>query len=246
MARTDPELHGAQWAALAPAAATPAAGDRPAQQRPPPGRGGDGVAGPHWRPGATCRPSTAPRRAWSAASTAGAAMDLRAVVRRGASPRRCPRELDCWCITSTAASSGPQHAAGARHRPSVEDHKRGSRTPPDEALGRGRGGVSTKLHHAGRGHRAAAGHPGYPGQRHDVTRLQVLLDAGAVTRSGPDGRAGRGQPRKLPIRLVGDKGCAFPSARRLLRRRGNRSVIRTKSDQRACPASTGVTSRGVV
>jgi transposase len=70
-----------------------------------------------------------------------------------------------------------------------------------------------------------------PGQRHEVTQLQGLLDGGAVKRSGPDGRPARGQPRKRPAKLVGDKGYSFPSARRLLRGRGIRAVIPTKSDQ---------------
>jgi transposase len=34
-----------------------------------------------------------------------------------------------------------------------------------------------------------------------------------------------------PAKLAGDKGYSFPSARRLLRRRGIASVIPTKSDQ---------------
>jgi transposase len=70
-----------------------------------------------------------------------------------------------------------------------------------------------------------------PGQRHEVTQLERLLDGGAVKRTGPDGRPGRGRPRKRPVKLAGDKGYSFPSARRLLRRRGIRSVIPTKSDQ---------------
>jgi transposase len=70
-----------------------------------------------------------------------------------------------------------------------------------------------------------------PGQRHEVTQLQRLLDDGAVKRTAPDGRPGRGRPRKRPARLAGDKGYSYPSARRLLRRRGITPVIPTKSDQ---------------
>ncbi len=70
-----------------------------------------------------------------------------------------------------------------------------------------------------------------PGQRHEVTQLERLLDGGAVKRSRPDGRPGRGQPRKRPAKLAGDKGYSYPSARRLLRRRGISAVIPTKSDQ---------------
>jgi transposase len=83
-----------------------------------------------------------------------------------------------------------------------------------------------------------------PGQRHEVTQLEALLNAGAVRRTGPDGRPSRGQPRKRPAKLVGDKGYAFPSARRLLRRRGIRAVIPTKSDQRRQPRFDRAAYRG--
>jgi transposase len=92
--------------------------------------------------------------------------------------------------------------------------------------------VSTKLHLRVEG----GGRPlvivATPGQRHEVTQLERLLDGGAVKRTGPDGRPGRGRPRRRPAKLVGDKGYSFRSARRLLRRRGIASVIPTKSDQR--------------
>jgi IS5 family transposase len=83
-----------------------------------------------------------------------------------------------------------------------------------------------------------------PGQRHEVTQLGRLLDGGAVKRTGPDGRPGRGRPRKRPVKLAGDKGYSFASARRLLRRRGIRSVIPTKSDQRRLPSFDRAAYRG--
>jgi len=70
-----------------------------------------------------------------------------------------------------------------------------------------------------------------PGQRHEVTQLERLLAGGAVRRTGPDGRPRRGRPRRRPAKLVGDKGYSYPSARRLLRRRGITPVIPTMSDQ---------------
>jgi transposase len=98
-------------------------------------------------------------------------------------------------------------------------------------LGTSRGGLSTKLHLRTDG----GGRPLVllvtPGQRHEVTQLQRLLDSGAVKRSGSDGRPSRGRPRIRPAKLVGDKGYSYPSARRLLRRRRIRAVIPTKSDQ---------------
>jgi transposase len=83
-----------------------------------------------------------------------------------------------------------------------------------------------------------------PGQRHEVTQLERLLDGGAVRRSGTDGRPGRGRPRRRPGKLVADKGYSFPSARRLLRRRGIASVIPNKSDQRRRPSFDPATYRG--
>jgi transposase len=83
-----------------------------------------------------------------------------------------------------------------------------------------------------------------PGQRHEVTQLERLLDGGAVKRTGPDGRSGRGRPRRRPAKLVGDKGYSYPSARRLLRRRGISAVIPTKSDQLRQPHFDRAAYRG--
>jgi transposase len=104
--------------------------------------------------------------------------------------------------------------------------------------------VSTKLHLRTDRYGRPLAILATPGQRHEVTQLAALLDAGAVKRSAPDGGPGRGQPRKRPATLVGDKGYSFPSARRLLRRRGIRSVIPTKSNQHRQPSFDRVAYRG--
>jgi transposase len=104
--------------------------------------------------------------------------------------------------------------------------------------------LSTKLHLRTDGHGRPLVVLATPGQRHEVTQLERLLDGGAVKRTGPDGRPGRGQPRKRPAQLVGDKGYSFPSARRLLRRRGIAAVIPTKSDQRRRPNFDRTAYRG--
>jgi transposase len=67
-----------------------------------------------------------------------------------------------------------------------------------------------------------------PGQRHDSTQLQPVLDAIGVLRPG-----GRGRPRKRPDHLVTDKGYSYPRCRQLLRRRGIAHTIPQRSDQRA-------------
>lgn len=65
-----------------------------------------------------------------------------------------------------------------------------------------------------------------PGQRHDSTQLEAVLEAIWVPRRG------RGRPRTRPDRVVADKGYSQPRCRRLLRRRGIRHTIPTRRDQR--------------
>jgi transposase len=104
--------------------------------------------------------------------------------------------------------------------------------------------LSTKLHLRTDGRGRPLMLLATPGQRHEVTQLERLLDGGAVKRTGRDGRPGRGRPRRRPAKLVGDKGYAFGSARRLLRRRGIAAVIPAKSDQRRRPSFDRVAYRG--
>ena len=65
-----------------------------------------------------------------------------------------------------------------------------------------------------------------PGQRHESTQLEALLDAIWVPRLGV------GRPRKRPKRLIADKGFSFPSCRKLLRERGIPHIIPERKDQR--------------
>jgi transposase len=66
-----------------------------------------------------------------------------------------------------------------------------------------------------------------PGQRHDSTQLEPVLDAIRVPRPG-----GRGRPRKRPDHLIGDKGYSYDCCRRMLRRRGIAHTIPERDDQR--------------
>jgi transposase len=58
-----------------------------------------------------------------------------------------------------------------------------------------------------------------PGQQHEATVFETLLEQGAVR------RAGRGRPRVRPTRVVGDKGYPGRSHRASCRRRGIRYTI---------------------
>lgn len=100
--------------------------------------------------------------------------------------------------------------------------------PTDEALGRGRGGVTTKIHLSSDGKGRPLSILLTAGQRHDSTQLAPVLDAIRVPRPG-----GRGRPRKRPDRVIGDKGYSYPACRRELRQRGIAATIPERRDQRA-------------
>jgi len=100
--------------------------------------------------------------------------------------------------------------------------------PADEALGRSRGGVTTKIHLSSDGKGRPLSIVLTAGQRHDSTQLVPVLDAIRVPRP-----SGRGRPRKRPERVIGDKGYSYPTCRRELRRRGIKATIPERRDQRA-------------
>jgi transposase len=85
-----------------------------------------------------------------------------------------------------------QQAAGAR-RPKDTGH-------PDEALGRSKGGFSTKIHVRAEG----GGRPMVTlitaGQRHEQSVFEALMETGAIKRTR------EGRPRIRPDRIAGDKG----------------------------------------
>jgi transposase len=120
----------------------------------------------------------------------------------------------------------PQELATRSPRPRPRPRKRGDcPASGDEALGRSRGGFSTKLHLAfdGKGRPLAIGLTA--GQRHDSTQLESTLDQIRVPRR-------RGRPRKRPGQVACDKGYSYPKCRRALRQRGIRHVIPERKDQR--------------
>ncbi len=99
--------------------------------------------------------------------------------------------------------------------------------PVDHAIGRSRGGLTTKLHTLvdGRG-RPLVLLVG-PGHGHDSPMLPVLPGALRVPRTG----AGRARTR--PDQLCADKAYSAKAHRTLLRRRGVRVVIPERTDQQA-------------
>ncbi len=97
--------------------------------------------------------------------------------------------------------------------------------PLDQAIGRSRGGLSTKIHQLvdGRG-RPLVVLTG-PGQANDSPMFPTLLARLRVERCGP------GRPRTTPDAVLGDKAYSARAHRALLRSRGIKAVIPEPSDQ---------------
>ena len=97
--------------------------------------------------------------------------------------------------------------------------------PPDHAVGRSRGGLSTKVHQLvdGRGRPLVIAVT--PGQAGDSPMLGPLLWQLAVRRLGP------GRPRTRPMALIADKAYSSRGTRAMLRHRGITAVIPQPADQ---------------
>jgi len=97
--------------------------------------------------------------------------------------------------------------------------------PLDHALGRSRGGLSTKIHQLVDGHGRPVVISLTAGQAGDSPMLRHLMADLAVHRLGP------GRPRSRPDALLGDKAYSSRANRQLLRRKGIKAVIPEPSDQ---------------
>jgi hypothetical protein len=159
-------------------------------------------------PGATCPSDTAPGRRSRVASTAGARGGRLGAGARGATPtgRRGRQE----------ARLGDALLRGLHHRKSAPARRRRKRGDAEvEALGRGRGGFSTKIHLRAEGGGKPMAFVLSAGQRHETIAFEGLMGRGAVR------RAGRARPKKLrPHRTSGEKAYPSGEVRRYLRRRG--------------------------
>jgi len=94
-----------------------------------------------------------------------------------------------------------------------------------EALGRSRGGLTSKIHLAVDGRGLPMSVLLTPGQAGDNPQLLPLLDQVTVGRDGP------GRPRKRPDRVLADKAYSHPSTRAALRQRGIAFTSPERRDQ---------------
>ncbi|WP_230471485.1 IS5 family transposase [Corynebacterium glutamicum] len=108
------------------------------------------------------------------------------------------------------------HAAGARR----DSFERVDGEPADHALGRSRGGFSTKVHLARDGYLQSVSFTFTAGQAWDAPQLTEVLR-----------RIGARPPRTRPNRVMADKAYSSQSIREHLRRRGIKTTIPVKDDQ---------------
>lgn len=99
--------------------------------------------------------------------------------------------------------------------------------PEDHAIGRSRGGLTTKIHALVDGNKRPLVLLLGPGQGGDAPMFENLLEALKVQRDGP------GRPRRRPDRAMADKAYSSKAIRSYLRAHGIQAVIPEKDDQKA-------------
>ncbi|MDQ7907533.1 IS5 family transposase [Phytohabitans sp. ZYX-F-186] len=131
-------------------------------------------------------------------------------------------------VDSTVARAH-QHAAGARKNAAAQAEPPGGvrDEPADHALGRSRGGLTTKLHLGCEQGQKPLSIVLTAGQRGDNPQFIAVLEGIRVP------RLGGGRPRTRPDRALADKAYTSKGTRRYLRRRGIKATIPSKADQDA-------------
>ena len=102
-----------------------------------------------------------------------------------------------------------------------------------EAIGRSRGGLSSKIHLAVDGRGLPIRTILTAGQAGDNPQLLPLLNGISIRRAGP------GRPRSRPDEVRADKAYSHPSTRKALRIKGIRFTCPERSDQIAYRATKG-------
>jgi transposase len=133
-----------------------------------------------------------------------------------------------WTVSvDSTINRAHQHAAGARRHPEQQKQPPVGE-PADHALGRSRGGLTTKVHLAAEQGRKTLATTLTVGQAADSPQFTTVLDRIRVPR-----RTGPGRPRTRPDRVLGDRAYSSRGNRAYLRRRGIPATIPIKADQAA-------------
>jgi transposase len=104
------------------------------------------------------------------------------------------------------------------------NYKKFGPEPPDHAIGRSRGGLTTKNHLVCDGKGRALAFILTPGQAADTIMMAATLEQIRVP-------IGRGRPRTRPDRVMADKGYPSKVNRAWLRERGIAATIPERDDQ---------------
>ena len=141
-----------------------------------------------------------------------------------------------WDVSvDSGTARAHQHAAGARKDAAAQQEPpggTGAPEPADHALGRSRGGLTSKFHLACEQGQKPLAVIVTAGQRGDSPQFTVVLDAIRVPRPA------RGRPRTRPDRS-GDKAYGSRANRAWLRRRGIRCTIPEQSRPGRQPEEEG-------
>jgi transposase len=129
-------------------------------------------------------------------------------------------------VDSTTARAH-QHAAGASSYGPLQKEPPGgvAAEPADHALGRSRGGFTTKVHLACEQGQKPLSIVITAGQRGDSPQFEAVLAGIRVP------RLQGGRPRTRPDRVLGDKAYSSRANRAYLRRRGIKATIAEPADQ---------------
>ena len=98
--------------------------------------------------------------------------------------------------------------------------------PSREAIGRSRGGLTSKIHLAADRRCRPISRVTSAGQRHDSLGLRPVMAAIRIRRRGP------GRPRTRPGRVLGDKAYSSRGIRTYLRKRRIKATIPEHADQK--------------
>jgi transposase len=225
------DLTDAQWAALAPLLPAP-----PVRGRPPKWTRRQLIDGMRWRirVGSPWRDVPAEYAPWQTIyglfrrSQRNGTWDtiLAALQTVADAAGRITWDVSVDSMTSRAH----QHAAGARRDGHLQKEPPGGDfhdEPADHALGRSRGGLTTKTHLACEQGQKPMAWTVTAGQRGDSPQLIPVLGKIRVA------RATGGRPRTRPDRVLPDKAYTSKGNRRYLRSRGIKATIPSKADQDA-------------
>ncbi|MFF3088808.1 IS5 family transposase [Streptomyces nojiriensis] len=127
-------------------------------------------------------------------------------------------DLDWVVAVDSTIVRAHQHAAGARQKGLPADE------PADHALGRSRGGLTTKIHLAADGRCRPLAFVLTPGQAGDAPAFTQVMATIRVTRP-------KGRPRTRPVVVLADKAYSSRAIREHLRKRKIRAVIPQPADQ---------------